>query len=325
MADELPSTESTPVEATPAVAAPESTPAPESSAPASFGDNLKAAVTTAPTTFTQADFDARLKTEQETWQKAQDEKWAWANGLDPQEVVSWRDSISAARANPVETATQLLAAALATPEHKQAALSFAARLLNGTVQRGTAPVAPQPPATPDSGPAPDVPAQTADGRTIHLYSADQQLKREAWFLEQIKGMMGERVKPLEQEHALTKEQREVAARQKAEVDFAQDTFNRISKLPHFEDHRLAIHDAWAKMPGNDDPLTARENLHVAYAQVVTSKLQANSSAAAATDAARRAAASTGRVTSSQPSSASAPEKVGLAEGIARAMAAAKRA
>lgn len=327
MADEPLAPESaTPVESTPVATTPESTtPATPEQAPLpSFGENLKAAVTTAaPQTFTQADFDARLKTEQETWQKAQDEKYAWANGLNPQEVQSWREAIDGARANPVETATQLLAAALATPEHKQAALSFAARLLNGTVQRGSAPALQSPVA--DEEPGPDIPATTADGRTIYLYSAEQLAKREAWKDRQLDKKLTERFKPFEDDRAQTAEQREAAAQQKAHVDFAVDVYTRVSKFPHFEENRDAIAAAWEKMPGNLDPLTAERNLNAAYVQVVTNKLQANSSAAAATDAARRAAASTGRVTNSQPSQVSAPEKVGMAEGIARAMAAARRA
>lgn len=318
--DEPIGTESTPVETPQSTPAPESTPAastPESSAPASFGENLRAEVSAQPTSFTQADFDSRLKAERETWQKAQDEKFAWANGLDPQEVTGWRDAIQQARQNPVEAATQLLAAALASPQHQQSARSFAGRLLAGYTGQST----PQPIAQPqaDPEPGPDIPAVDVNGKTVYLYSAEQLAKREAWKDRQLDAKLAERFKPFEQDRTQSAEARARAERDKAEVDFATQVFTRMQARPGFTENQPAIYEAWAKMPGNDDPYTARENLHDAYTQVVTAKYQSAASTATVADQARRASASTGRVVTSQPTQASAPEKRSFAESLAAEM------
>ena len=55
----------------------------------SFGDNLRAEL--APESAAPAvDFDTRLATEREAWQKEQDAKYGWAKELNSDEVFSWR-------------------------------------------------------------------------------------------------------------------------------------------------------------------------------------------------------------------------------------------
>lgn len=305
MADEsvTPATESSPASVADAPAASSSAASPEL-APSSFSAALQQAATgatsTTPATFTQADFDSRLATEKANWEK----QYEWAKDYDPNELPTWRESVQLARTNPVEAATQLLAHALANPEHKASALKFASNLLAGRVQ---APVTEQP--NQDGEPQPDL---EANGHA--LYSAKQLDAWRAWNERQLTAKLDERFKPLETARQSAEDAQREAVAQQQRHDFATQQLTAAMKWEGFTANQDEIAKVLQTMD-NRDPMQAALNLRDAYVQVVVPKLRANSSEAAASDNARRAAANTGRVVSSAPTQTSPAAKPSFGEAL----------
>jgi hypothetical protein len=293
---------------------PQTSPEPEQTAPASFGEGLRAAMAPAPAA--AVDFDTRLATERDKWQKEADEKYGWAKDYQPETVQSWRQAIEEAQNAPVAVATRMLAAALASNNqaHRQEALSFAGKLL------ASRPAAPQAqPASQDQEPPPDVPAKDAEGNTIPLYSAAQLKKWNDWNKRQFDAALAARDAKLEERIKPFEDDRSRYVREREDIASAHAIFDRMVKRPGFKENQPEIYKAWVVLPGNDNAQQARENLDDAYVQVVFGKLQASAAAGTAADAARRAAASTGRVVTSQPSQASPSAPTSFAEKLAEAM------
>lgn len=276
----------------------------------SFGDNLRAEL--APEPAPAVDFDTRLATEREAWQKEQDAKYGWAKDYQPEVIQSWRQSIEEAQQAPVAVATRLLAAAIASgnPQHRQEALSFAGRLLGGQQgQQATQPAAPQPV---DLKP---IPAQDGSGNTVNLYSVEQVHA----LIDKVKTELRGELTPIQDAYKTQAERQAAYERQQQDEAAAHAIFDRMSKRPGFKDNQPEIYKAWSAMAGNDNAQQARENLDDAYVSVVFGKLQAQSTSVASADHARRAAASTGRVVTSQPTQASPSAPVSFAEKIAQEM------
>jgi hypothetical protein len=132
------------------------------------------------------------------------------------------------------TLSQLLSEAVAHPQHGQAVLAHAARLLQG--RRGTK--APEAVVEPE----PQADLQTAEGELV--YSAKQQQAREAWFRRQVLGDVEKTYGPIKQsfeQQQKQQQQTEAFNKYRAEADTrSKAQAETLKKLPFVEEHRSAI-------------------------------------------------------------------------------------
>ncbi len=166
--------------------------------------------------------NARTKAAQEAEQRFQ------------QEYGGQLQVIQALQADLPGTLAQLLSEAVAHPQHGQAVLAHAARLLQG--RRGTK--APEAVVEPE----PQADLQTAEGELV--YSAKQQQAREAWFRRQVLGDVEKTYGPIKQsfeQQQKERQQTEALNRYTAEADTrSKAQAETLKKLPFVEEHRTAI-------------------------------------------------------------------------------------
>jgi hypothetical protein len=166
--------------------------------------------------------NARTKAAQEAEQRFQ------------QEYGGALQVIQAMQSDLPGTLAQLLSEAVAHPQHGQAVLAHAARLLQG--RRGAkaqeAVVEPEPQAD----------LQTAEGELV--YSAKQQQAREAWFRRQVLGDVEKTYGPIKQSFEQQQKQQQAAeafGKYRAEADTrSKAQAETLKKLPFVEEHRAAI-------------------------------------------------------------------------------------
>jgi hypothetical protein len=150
-------------------------------------------------------------------------------------------------------------------------------------------------AQPQTEPQPDLPIELADGRVVHLYSAEQQAKREAWVREQLLGQIKQEFAPVVQTTQAIVAEREATARQRQADEYGTTTFAKAQKWPGMdsEDNRKAVHDAIKAMNlQSDDPRDVSLALNEAYLQVVVPKLTQSAQSKLLDTLQQKAAAST---------------------------------
>lgn len=157
------------------------------------------------------------------------ERYAWAQGIEPEHGQSIAQFVQALRSDPVGTLlTELQTIAQADPERAQAVRSFAARMLN----QGRGQAAP----AADLEPEPDL--QAGDGTLV--YSAQQLKAWNEWNKRQLQADFAKQVQPLQQFAAQEQAQRMRADIQAKATQWAQDTYAQWSQRPHFAEHRAEI-------------------------------------------------------------------------------------
>lgn len=212
---------------------------------------------------------------------------AWAQGINPQEFSQIQ---TLARqlyggGNPVEGLQTLIAELRKDPQVEAQIRSFAAK----TLAQRSQPAEPQ-------EPQPDLPIQLEDGRVVHLYSAEQQAKREAFLQRQWLASVQQELQPLKQAHEQTQQQAAAVARQQQVDTFVSTTFADVQTWPGMQDKAALA--AVAKELSNarideSDPREVSLALNAAYRKVVLPTLSQRTEASLLDSLQRKAAASTG--------------------------------
>ena len=156
--------------------------------------------------------------------------------------------------------------------------SFAARTLG---QRSSQPAAEQ-------EPQPDLPIQLEDGRVVHLYSAEQQAKREAFLQQKWMQTVEQKLQPFQQTHEQLQAERQAVARQQQVDHFVTTTSRDVKSWPHMDNpaHLATFQQELAKLPDTNDPrevLLQAYRAHQAVMATVTASLQTTSRQAVLTD------------------------------------------
>ncbi len=100
-------------------------------------------------------------------------------------------------------------------------------------------------ASDDAEPQPDL--QTPDG--LLVYSAQQQVKREAWVKRQLLAEVQGTIKPLVDERQQREQERAYQATVAKVTGEAEQTVNELKELPHFWENRKAILAEWQSHGG----------------------------------------------------------------------------
>jgi hypothetical protein len=227
---------------------------------------------------------------------------AWAEQVSPQEFQQIHRIANAfSRGDFIEGLNGLIAEGRKDPAVEAQIRSFAARTL---AQRAQA----QPEA---QEPQPDLPIELADGRVVHLYSAEQQAKREAFLQQQWMRSVQQELQPLKQTHEQLQAEKAAAQAQAANAQFASSVLADVKARPGVTDDALR---AMATAIAHDRQLPAQPSFDQlalaterAYRAVVLPTLSQQAEARTLDSLQRKAAAST----SVNPGSAapSAPKSV----------------
>lgn len=242
--------------------------------------------------------NTRLKTA-ESWKQ----QYAWAEQIPQADLQKAIEIARKASADPVAYVQDVLAELQAHPEHSQKLKSLAARALAARTQAA------------EPEPQPDLPIQLDDGRIVHLYSAEQQAKREAWlkrsWLTDVKQEFAPVIKTHEQ----------IAKQHQAEIDkaegdkFATDFTGELKTLfPAFEAHKDKVGQEVVRMLAqyaNDPRVNDRsflEALTLRAAQKILGPLQQSTAESSVLDTLQRKAAASSSVNpgSAAPSTPRAP-------------------
>ena len=243
--------------------------------------------------------NTRLKTA-ESWKQ----QHAWAETIPQGELQKAIELARRASADPVGYLQDLIAEVQAHPQHGQALKSLAARALAAR----SAPA--------ETDPQPDLPIQLDDGRVVHLYSAEQQAKREAYLEKRWLAAVDEKYRPVVQTHEA------IAKRHQAEIDKAEgDTFateftgELTTLFPAFKAHKDQVGQEVVRMLAayaNDPRVNDRsflEALTLRAAQKVLGPLQQATAESSVLDTLQRKAAASSSVNpgSAAPSSPRSPK------------------
>lgn len=215
--------------------------------------------------------------------------YAWAKSVDQREFQQIQQiARHFTSGNVVEGLQNLIAEIRQDPQHDAALRSLHARALAAARGHTTAPG--------EQEPQPDLPIQLEDGRVVHLYSAEQQAKREAFlqqrWLSQVKQEFQPVTQTIEQLRA-----REAAALQQQQVDhFVTTTYADVQTWPGMSDtaNQKAVAQAMAAMglPNDASPERVSLALNEAYRKVVLPTLHQKAESQLLDSLKTKAAAST---------------------------------
>ena len=229
--------------------------------------------------------------------------YEWAKQVDQNqfnEMVGWYQR---ANADPVTFAQELIQSLQQHPVHGQALRSLAAKALSSG--RG------------QEEPQPDLPLQLEDGRTVHLYSAQQLAKREAWLRSQITQQLHTEMQPFK---AMQKAQEQQAAADAA-TSFATTLTGNLGKLPGFNEHKADI----AKWIANarlesDHPAEVRAAALEAYTAIVVPKLSTSVRQGVLTDLQHKAGAATVNPSHARTSAPKTMDEMSVSEALSYELA-----
>ena len=170
--------------------------------------------------------------------------FAWAKQVSQQEFQQVTELAKRASADPIGYLQDFIKELQADPTHAAQLRSLAARAL---AQRSQASPEPQ-------EPQPDLPIQLEDGRVVHLYSAEQQAKREAFLQQQWMQAMDQKIQPLRQTHEQLQAERAAAQAQAADQQFASGITSDIKTRPGVTEDAMK---AMALAIANDPHLPAK--------------------------------------------------------------------
>lgn len=170
---------------------------------------------------------------------------AWAKQVDPQEFQQIQRLAGYFKpgGDVVSGLQELIAEARKDPSVDAQIRSFAAKTL---AQRS------QP--SPAQEPQPDLPIQLEDGRVVHLYSAEQQAKREAFLQQQWMQAVEQKLQPFQQDREAVQAER-AALQQKAEISqYTEREMGSAAKWKGMEQpaFRAKVAEALSRIPVNSD-------------------------------------------------------------------------
>lgn len=189
----------------------------------------------------------------------------WAEQVSQQEFRQVTELARRASADPIGYLQDFIKELQASPEHAAQLRSLAAKALAQRAQQTVA----------EQEPQPDLPIALEDGRVVHLYSADQQAKREAFLQQKWMQSVEQKLQPFQQTHQALQAEREAAQATIANERFASTVTSdvkswegvtdetmkamavqvandpQLPKTPSFEQLELAVNRAYRKvvLPG----------------------------------------------------------------------------
>lgn len=187
------------------------------------------------------------------------QKHGWAEQVNPQEFQQVAEMAKRASADPIGYLTDFIKELQGSPEHAAQLRSLAARAL---AQRSGAPA--------EQEPQPDLPIQLEDGRVVHLYSAEQQAKREAFLQQRWLQSVEQKLQPLQQSYEQQQEAAKAYAAQQDRLTYANQTAETAAKWKGMSDpvFRQRVTERLAQMQVNgDDKRDVSLALHDAYLAV----------------------------------------------------------
>jgi hypothetical protein len=150
--------------------------------------------------------------------------YSWAKSVSQEEFNQVRQMAQRAGADPIGYLQDFIKELQSSPEHAAQLRSLAAKAL---AQR-TQPTEPQ-------EPQPDLPIQLEDGRVVHLYSAEQQAKREAFLQQQWMQAVEQKIQPFRQTHEQLQAERQQAQAAQANTEFATSITADVKSRPGVDD------------------------------------------------------------------------------------------
>lgn len=195
--------------------------------------------------------------------KAWKEQRAWAEQVNPHEFAQIQQIAKHfAGGDTIAGIQALLAEARKDPAVDAQLRSFYGRALaQARSQQAQAPSEPQP----------DLPIQLEDGRVVHLYSADQQAKREAWLQQQWLSQVEQKFQPVTQTIETLQAERAAAERTQQIEHFVTTTYQDVATWPGMEskDAQAAVaRELAAARIDPNDPREVQIALNAAYRRVV---------------------------------------------------------
>jgi hypothetical protein len=188
--------------------------------------------------------------------------YSWAKQINQQEFSEIQRIASFfVKGDPIQGMQEMMAEIRKDPQHDAALRSMAARALAQRSQQA-APAATEP--------QPDLPIQLEDGRVVHLYSAEQQAKREAFLQEQWMQGVQKELQPLKQTHEQLQAQRAEIAKQHEVNTFTAQSMETAAKWKGMDDQsfRAKVADRLSRVPiQSDDPRDVSLALRDAYLEV----------------------------------------------------------
>jgi hypothetical protein len=200
------------------------------------------------------------------------QKYGWAEQVKPEEFQQIQRFASHFQSgDPVEGLRSLIAEIRKDPAADAAIRSMHARELAALRGHGVQPQAEQ-------EPQPDLPIQLEDGRVVHLYSAEQQAKREAFLQKSWMQGVEQKLQPLQQTHDRLTAERESLHRERQVEQFVTTTYADMQTWPGMEDKATQVEVAKAieaMSLTSEDPREVMLIANKAYRSVVLPKLQAS--------------------------------------------------
>jgi hypothetical protein len=205
--------------------------------------------------------NARTKAVEE-WKQ----KYGWAEQVNQQDLQEAIRIAQLSTRDPLAYAQELINDLQQHPTHGPQLRSMAARALAQARGRRQA----------EQEPQPDLPIQLEDGRVVHLYSAEQQAKREAYLQKQWMQGVQQELQPLKQTHEHLQAQRAELAKQQEITNYVSATYQDVQTWPGMESdaNRKAVAEELGRATVNsDDPREVSLALNAAYRKVVLPTLQ----------------------------------------------------
>jgi hypothetical protein len=212
--------------------------------------------------------------------------YAWAKSVDQQEFSRVVELARKASTDPIGYMQDFIQELQGHPQYGAQLRSLAAKALAQRSQQA-APV--------DAEPQPDLPIQLEDGRVVHLYSAEQQAKREAFLQKQWMQGVQQELQPLKQTHEQMQAQRAAEAKQHEVTQYVSATYEDVQTWPGMDQdaNRKAVAEELARATVNsDDPREVSLALNAAYRKVVLPQLSKRAEAKLLDNLQQKATAST---------------------------------
>ena len=213
------------------------------------------------------------------------ERFAWAEQVNQADLQEAIRIAQLSKTDPIAYMQEFVKDLQAHPTYSAQLKSLAAKAL---AARGQGPQAPQ-------EPQPDLPIQLEDGRVVHLYSAEQQAKREAWLQQQWLNAVDQKIQPIQQTHEQQIAERKAAEQRQQIEHFTTTTYADMATWPGMDDkaNQAAVGEYLKGLNvTSDDPREVQLLANEAYRKVVLPKLSQQAQSTLLDNLKTKAAAST---------------------------------
>jgi hypothetical protein len=239
-----------------------------------------------------------------------EQQYGWAKQIPPQDFQQAVTLAKRAHADPIGYLQDFIKDLQSDPTYGAQLRSLAARALAQRTQQ------------PEQEPQPDLPIQLEDGRVVHLYSAEQQAKREAFLQKQWLASVQQELQPLKQSHEQQQRVAEQARQEAAWNTWQGQVVADTATWPGMDNpdvrSRFAA-DVWRQIQGHDVTLTDTDKIERAiersYRTVVVPSLQTTSRQAVLNDINRQAAASTVNPAQTSTRAPKSMDEMSIAEAL----------